>query len=60
MGGGSSDKGARVIPVVRAPYAVTKWLSKGATWDPEILAELSERKVEEWRELPKGFHPVVF
>ena len=37
---------------------VTEWLSTGAKWDAEILAELPERKVEKWRELPKGFLPV--
>jgi len=37
---------------------VTEWLSKGATWNPEILAELPERKVDDWQELPKRFHPV--
>ena len=34
---------------------VTEWLSKGATWNPEILAELPERKVDDWQELPKRF-----
>ncbi|MFP6887552.1 MAG: DUF1553 domain-containing protein [Opitutales bacterium] len=38
--------------------AVRKWLTEGAEWDEEILAELPERKVEKWWELPKGFHPV--
>ena len=37
---------------------VTEWLSTGAKWDAEILAELPERKVGKWRELPKGFLPV--
>ncbi|MBC8349713.1 MAG: c-type cytochrome, partial [Verrucomicrobia bacterium] len=37
---------------------VTEWLSTGAKWDAEILAELPERKVEKWRALPKGFLPV--
>ncbi len=38
--------------------ALEKWLVEGAEWDEEILAELPERKVEQWQDLPKGFQPV--
>jgi WD40 repeat protein len=38
--------------------AVEKWLKEGAKWNEAILAELPERKVEKWQDLPVGFQPV--